>query len=395
MKRKSLNIGLFGYGFVGTGLYEVLQKTTALTAGISKICVKDRDKLRNLPASSFTFEKSDILNDPAINVVIELIDDADAAFEIVSEALKQKKAVITANKKMIAKHFKELIELQREYKTPLLYEGACCASIPIIRILEEYYDTDLLESVEGIINGSTNYILTKTMEENISYKQALIQAQEKGYAENNPSLDTQGFDAKFKLLILLVHSFGLLVTPEEIFNLGIDKLGKLEFQFAREKNYKIKLIARAYRDQDSNIIAFVLPMFIGSDDRLFGIDDVYNGIQTKTSFADIHFFSGKGAGAFPTASAVLSDLSALTYDYKYEYKKLRQISGIQLSNDVTMKIMLRFKKADADVLRKHFEKIEEFYENGQSAYIIGNLRLNSIKEIISMPDGENSIVAFG
>ena len=150
------------------------------------------------------------------------------------------KSVVTANKKMIADHFAELLQLQKEFDVPLLYEAACCASIPIIRNLEEYYDNDLLESIEGIVNGSTNYILTKTSDEHISYADALLEASQKGYVETNPILDTGGFDAKFKLLILIAHAFGIVAKPEEIFNIGIDRLGDLELKYAREKGLKIK-----------------------------------------------------------------------------------------------------------------------------------------------------------
>jgi homoserine dehydrogenase len=162
VSRKKLTVGLFGFGCVGYGLYEVLEKTAGLKANIKWICVKDKNKSRQIPMNRFTFDADDILNDDEINTVVELIDDADAAFEIVKAALKKGKAVVTANKKMIADHFTELLQLQKQYDVPLLYEAACCASIPIIRNLEEYYDNDLLESIEGIVNGSTNYILTKT-----------------------------------------------------------------------------------------------------------------------------------------------------------------------------------------------------------------------------------------
>jgi homoserine dehydrogenase len=394
MTRKKLTIGLFGFGCVGKGLYDVLEKTPGLKTNIKKICVKDQLKSRPIPIEHFTFDKSDVLNDPEINVIVELIDDADAAFEIVSEALKKGIAVVTANKKMIAEHFTELLELQKTYNAPLLYEAACCASIPIIRNLEEYYDTDLLESVEGIVNGSTNYILTKTFEENISYEEALGQAQEKGYAESNPILDTGGFDAKYKLLILLAHSFGIIVKPEEIFNLGIDRIGNLELKYAKEKGFKIKLVAQAYRNEEGKITAFVFPKFIHSNEKLFSVDDVYNGVQTKTSFADTQFFVGKGAGAYPTASAVLSDLSALTYDYRYEYKKFHQNNELQLSELVTLKILLRHKKSAAEELKLKFIDVEEIYLNGEAGYMIGRMELSDIKEIVGQAHGKNSFVLF-
>lgn len=381
MSRKKLNIGLFGFGCVGFGLYEVLQKTPGLKADIRKICVKNQNKPREIGAENFTFDKNDIFNDPEINVIVELIDDADAAYEIVTTALKSGKAVVSANKKMIAEHFEELLELQRKHNVPLLYEAACCASMPIIRNLEEYYDNDLLESIQGIVNGSTNYILTKTFKENLSYEEALKEAQEKGFAESNPILDTGGFDAKYKLLILLAHSFGYIARPEDLLNIGINNIGGLELKYAREKGLKIKLVAQAFKNTDGNITAFVIPKFVDSNDRLFNVDDVFNGVITKTSFADEQFFVGKGAGAHPTASAVLSDISALSYDYQYEYKKIAQQEDYSLSDDVNLKVFLRHQIEDAVTLKKHFSAIDESYLNHESGYITGTISLENLRNI--------------
>lgn len=392
MSRKNLNIGLFGFGCVGLGLYEVLQKTPGLKATISNICVKDKDKKRAIGKENFTFDKNDILDDESINVVVELIDDADAAFEIVSAALKKGKAVVSANKKMIAEHFNELLELQKEYNVPLLYEAACCASMPIIRNLEEYYDNDLLESIEGIVNGSTNYILTKTFSENLSYDEALLQAQEKGFAESNPILDTGGFDAKYKLLILLAHSFGFVAKPKDIFNIGIDNIGELELKYAKEKNLKIKLVAQAFKGADGNLSAFVIPKFVTPDDRLYNVDDVFNGIITKTSFADTHFFVGRGAGSLPTASAVLSDISALSYDYRYEYKKIYREENVSLTNDAQLKVLLRHKKDDAAALKHYFDEVEESYNNHEAGYITGVISLKNLIAIHAGNTGDRSFI---
>lgn len=394
MSRKKLTIGLFGFGCVGFGLYEVLQRTPGLKANIKHICVKDKNKKREIGAEHFTFDKYDILNDDEVNTVVELIDDADAAFEIVKEALKRGKAVVTANKKMIAEHFSELLELQRKYDVPLLYEAACCASIPIIRNLEEYYDNDLLESIEGIVNGSTNYILTKTCEENISYEAALLDAQQKGFVETNPLMDTGGFDAKFKLLILIAHAFGVVTKPDEIFNIGIDKLGELELNYAREKGLKIKLVAYAEKTSDGKIKAFVLPKFIEKTDKLFSVDDVFNGVKTKSYFSDTQFFVGKGAGAYPTASAVLSDISALSYDYRYEYKKLNQTETLEVDDAVFLKIFLRHDLASAIALRNYFEEVHESYINQESGFIIGTISLKSLKEIVAGNEENFSVVLF-
>jgi homoserine dehydrogenase len=381
MAKKKLTIGLFGFGCVGFGLYEVLQKTPGLKANIKTICVKDRDKPRPIGAEHFTFNPSDILFDPDINVVVELIDDADAAFQIVSLALENGKAVVSANKKMIAEHFAELLALQEKHDVPLLYEAACCASLPIIRNLEEYYDNDLLQSIEGIVNGSTNYILTKTASENISYDQALKQAQDQGFAESNPVLDTGGFDAKYKLLILLAHAFGHIAKPEDLLNIGIDQLGGTEFNYAREKGLKIKLVAHAFKNIDGKVSAFVLPKFVDSEKRLFAVDDVFNGVVTKTSFADEQFFVGKGAGAHPTASAVLSDISALGYNYKYEYKKIRQQEPAVFSDDVNLRVLLRHEPEDVNELKSHFDSIDESYLNCDTGYLTGTIALKKLKTI--------------
>lgn len=394
MSRKNLTLGLFGFGCVGHGLYEVLQKTPGLQTRIKRICVKDRTKPRTLPASHFTFNKHDLLDDEEINVVVELIDDSQAAFEIVSAALKKGKAVVSANKKMIAEHFTELLALQKKYKVPLLYEGACCASIPIIRNLEEYYDNDLLESIEGIVNGSTNYILTKTAEENISYQEALEDAQRKGYAETNPLLDTGGFDAKYKLLILMAHAFGLVVQPDQIFNLGIDALGELELNYAREKGFKIKLVAHAERTETGKIVSYVFPKFIEKTDKLFSVDDVFNGIKTKSCFSDIQFFSGKGAGAYPTASAVISDISALTYDYRYEYKKLGSSDELEKDEHILLKILLRHSYTEAASLKKFFISVEESFQSQETGYLVGVITLQQLKRIAARKSTSCSFVLF-
>lgn len=394
MQRKSLNIGLFGFGCVGYGLYQVLEKTPTLKTAIKNICVKNPDKKREISESHFTFDKNDLLNDDEINVIVELIDDADAAFEIVSTALKRGKAVVTANKKMIAEHLEELLELQAIYNVPLLYEAACCASIPIIRNLEEYYDNDLLESIEGIINGSTNYILTKTFEEGIGYSEALEKAQELGYAESNPILDTGGYDAKYKLIILILHAFGVKTKPDEIFNLGIDRLGELELNYAREKSLKIKLIAQAYKTVHGDIAAFVIPTFVSKTEKLFTVDDVFNGIITKTAFADTQFFVGKGAGAYPTASAVLSDISALSYDYRYEYKKLNNSEIILSYENLYARILLRHNTENQSEIELYFEEIHEKYANQSLGYVIGILSFAKLHDLILCHQESVSAILF-
>ncbi len=389
---KKLTIGLFGYGVVGTGLYDVLHKSKTVDATIKKIVVKHKDKPRNISSEHFHFDKNEILNDDEINVVVELIDDADAAYEIVTTALKKGKAVVSANKKLIAEHFEELYELQQKYNVPFLYEAAVCGSIPIIRNLEEYYNNDFLQSIQGIVNGSTNYILTKTFQDNLSYDEALEEAQEKGYAESNPILDTGGFDARSKLQILLAHSFGIKTVPEDVFNVGIQNLGDLEIKFAKEKNLQIKLLAYAQKRNDNEVAALVIPKFVKSTDTFSTVNDVFNGVKVQTAFADKQFFYGRGAGSLPTASAVLSDISALAYDYRYEYKKITNSENLKLTEDFNLKVLFRHPAKDADKFETYFINIEEYYGNKEQGYFVGDISFKNLKEIFSQNSEEVSFV---
>src|SRR5215204_3777081 len=356
---KRLTIGLFGFGVVGEGIYQVLQQIPSLNASIKKVCIKHPEKKRNADPGLFTTDYNEILNDIDINLIIELIDDADEAYKIVTTALTKKKSVVSANKKMIAEHLAELIFLQQEHDVSFLYEAAVCGSIPIIRNLEEYYDNDLLQSISGIVNGSTNYILTK-IGEGLSYKDALLQAQQLGFAESNPSLDVEGIDAVNKLTILLTHAYGIVEHPDNIVFNGIQNIQGTDAVVAREKHYEIKLVGQAKKLINGKVAAFVLPQFIKQDDHLAFVKNEYNGVVIESGFADKQFFYGKGAGSFPTASAVLSDLSALRYQYKYEYKKLYHHTPNELTNDFYVRVYVSFDDLDA-IPHDRFEWIEEWY----------------------------------
>ncbi len=233
---------------------------------------------------------------------------------------------------MIAEHLSELLELQQTTGQPFLYEAAACASIPV-RNLEEYYDNDLLHSIKAIVNGSTNFILTKMFEEKLDFKQALILAQQLGFAESNPTLDVEGFDAVNKWTFLLTHAYGILDKPGDIVFTGIQNVQAGDAAVAKEKGYHIKLVAQAQKLLNGKVAAFVLPQFIKGDDHLAFVRNEYNGVVIESGFADKQFFYGKGAGSFPTASAVLSDISALRYQYRYEYKKLYHHKPNELTHD--------------------------------------------------------------
>lgn len=376
MSKKYTSIGLFGFGCVGSGLYEVFQQTPTLQAGIKKICVKNPDKKRTLPTSYFTFNKADILNDETINVVVELINDADAAYDIVKEALSRGKHVVTANKKLLANHFKELVDLARQNQVSLLYEAAVGGSIPIIRTLEEYYNNDTLEQIEGILNGTTNYILSKTLLEEKSYDEVLKQAQQLGFAESNPTMDVQAFDPKFKLIILVAHAFGVILRPEDVFNYGIEQVSTNDILFAKQRNLAIKLIATA-SIIDGGVKAFVLPKYVKQSESFYAVNNEFNAVQVSAAFSDKQLLTGKGAGSFPTAAAVLSDIAALRYEYTYEYHKLKSGNKLNIDNDVLVNIYLRYK--DSSVFEQlEFETVSEEYRSESYKYIIGSIKLSAL-----------------
>jgi homoserine dehydrogenase len=339
-----LNIGLFGFGVVGQGLYQVLEKTPTLQASISKICIKNATKKRNAPDSLFTTKKEDLLHDDKINVIVEVIDDADAAYEIVATALQNGKHVVSASKKMLAHHLRDLLLLQESSQGSLLYEAAACASIPVIRNLEEYYDNDLLHSMNAIINGSTNYILSKMLEDGLSFETALAQAQHAGFAESEPSLDILGIDAANKWSLILTHAYGIIVSPNELLFHGIQNITEDDAVFATRQHASIKLIAHAAKTNNGNILAYVLPKLVPDVDIMSYVKNEYNGVVIESSFADKQFFYGKGAGSFPTASAVLSDIAALRYNYKYEYKKMKQNNVVRLADEYLLPVYIRYKK---------------------------------------------------
>jgi homoserine dehydrogenase len=374
---KKLKIGLFGFGCVGQGLHYVLNNSTGFKADIVKIAVKDRTKKRTVNADLITFDKWEILDNPEIDIVVELIDDATEAFNIVSEALRRGKHVVTANKKMLALHLEELYKLQQENNVSLLYEASACGSIPIIRTLEEYFDNEDLEKVSGIFNGTTNYILTKTISEKLTYAEALQQAQEQGFAETDPTNDVKGYDPKFKAIIIALHAFGLIIRPEEVLNLGITTLHANDINYAAEKGYKIKLTPVIQRVDGNRISIFVAPRFIKANNHLYNVDNEFNGVIVEGRFSGEQFLQGKGAGSYPTGAAVLSDISALSYGYKYEFKKYAQKKPPEFTNDVSLQVYFRY-NSEEDLQRFGFEEITEKYTGRDYNYIIGKLSLQQI-----------------
>ena len=379
MNGKKLNIGLFGFGTVGSGLYDVLKRIGSKNVEIKRICVRDLNKQRGIDAE-FTNNADDIFNDPDINFIVELIDDADAAYDIVKRALKMELPVVSGNKKMLAHHIEELIELQARYNVALLYDASACGSIPVIRNLEEYYDNDLLTSVKGILNGSSNFILSKIFNEKMSYADALKLAQDLGFAESNPSLDIDGWDSLFKLIIITIHAFGLYVPPQDIFTYGISNMNDNDIRFANEKERRFKLVAHVEKLADNKLIMSVMPQLISRNKYIYSVEDEFNGVVIKGLFYDKQFMFGRGAGGYPTGSAVLSDITACLYDYKYEYKKRNDSQLPTYSTDHSFRVYYRYSDyADLDLIK--FDSVSENYISDDFKYVVGTVSLRELHKI--------------
>lgn len=391
MNGKKLNIGLFGFGTVGRGLYDVLQRIGTKNVEIKRICVRDISKPRAVEAD-FTDKADDIFNDPDINFIVELIDDAEAAYTIVKRALQSRLPVVSGNKKMLAYHIEELIALQSQYNVALLYDASACGSIPVIRNLEEYYDNDLLTSVKGILNGSSNFILSKIFNEKMSYADALKLAQDLGFAESNPTLDIDGWDSLFKLIIITVHAFGLYVAPEKIFTYGISNMNDDDIRFANEKERRFKLVAHVEKIAGNRLIMCVMPQLISRNKYIFSVEDEFNGVVIKGLFYDKQFMFGRGAGGYPTGSAVLSDITACLYDYKYEYKKRNDSQLPEFTNDHYFRVYYRYAN-DSDLALIPFESISEKYSSDSYKYVVGRASLDALHDVQEQLRRRNVFIA--
>lgn len=373
-----LKIGLIGFGCVGEGLYEVLERSQLLNAEIKRIVVKDKNKDRSLPKEQFEYDIDAVINDPEINVVVELIDDAEVALQIAKRSFANGKHVVSANKKLIAEHLEDLIESARDEGVSFLYEAAVAGSIPIIRNLEEYYNNDSLTSVKGILNGTSNYILSRT-NEGESYEKALRDAQAKGFAESDPTLDVYGFDAKYKTTLLIKHAFGLTVRPEELVNIGVTNINSGTTAYGQTQGWNIKLVGRIEKLGDQ-LISFVAPHFVAPGSPLYNVRDEFNAVTVKGLFADEQQFYGKGAGAYPTASAVLSDISALLYDYQYEYKKEQQNAVSGLTNQFYLKVFLGSEEIE-NLDQVQLIRNDEVFISDKFSYRIGWIEFSELQKL--------------
>lgn len=379
MDNKQINIGLFGFGTVGKGLYDVLKKIQPENVSIVKVCVRNVAKhSAEAPELEFTSNADDIFTDTRINFIVELIDDAEAAYGIVKRALQAKIPVVSGNKKMLARHIQEMIQLQRDNDTALLYDASACGSIPVIRNLEEYYDNDLLISVKGILNGSSNFILSKIFNEGMNYAEALKLAQDLGFAESDPTLDIGGWDSLFKLIIITIHAFGVYVEPEQIFTFGIGNMNEHDIQFAHEKRRRVKLVGWAEKVDEDKLVLSVMPHLLSKQKYIYSVEDEFNGVVIKGLFYYKQFMFGQGAGGFPTGSAVLSDITAQLYDYRYQYKKLESPHQLHFTNDYKVRIYYRY-DSPATLNLLEFSTIHESYYSDTYKYVVGDIELSQLQ----------------
>lgn len=395
-----IKVALFGFGCVGQGLYDVLNHSEVLQADIRRICVKDPAKKRSVDMSLITYDKNDILERKDLDVVVEMINDTDEAFAIVKKAMQNGTSVVSASKKMLATYFDQLYKLQEENNVALIYEGSAGGSIPIIRTLEEYYDNELLSSLRGILNGTTNYIVTRMELESKDYDEVLKDAQTNGFAEIDPWLDVAGFDTLYKICLLSVHAFGIILKPEEVLTLGIQNITFNDIRYAREKGLRIKLIASAAKAGDKFRV-YVMPRFVRPDDELYKIMYEYNAIEVEGAFSCKQTFTGKGAGSHPTGSAVLSDISALTYNYRYAYKKLRKLKKAMngnydpsklLDKDFTIKVYIRFSER-SELEGIDIRHIEEEYRSPGMNFIIADVGFESLYKLKGNRDSKLFVCA--
>lgn len=308
-----INISVLGYGTVGAGVVEVLntnRDSINKRAG-QEINVKYVLDLRDFPGdpieSKLVHDYNIISNDPDIQIIVETMGGVHPAYEFVKDALEKGKSVCTSNKELVAKHGAELLKIAKAKHVNFLFEASVGGGIPIIRPLNQSLTADEIEEITGILNGTTNYILTKMTNEGLDFDTVLKDAQDKGYAEKNPEADVEGYDACRKIAILTSLAYGMQVDFEDIYTEGITKITDKDIKYAKALNASIKIFGTS-KKLNNKVFAMVAPMMINGDSPLYSVNDVFNGIFVKGNLLGNVMFYGKGAGKLPTASAVVSDV---------------------------------------------------------------------------------------
>ena len=317
-----VNVAILGYGTVGSGVAEVLTKNGGLIdqRADELIRLKYILDVRDFPDSPyrdrFVKDFSVIEQDPEVNIVVETIGGATIALDFTTRALKAGKSVVTSNKELVATHGYELLQLAHKNGCSYLFEASVGGGIPILRPLTSCLAANELTQVTGILNGTTNYILTRMIKAGLTFDQALKEAQDNGYAEKDPTADVDGHDACRKICILAALAFGEHVYPDQVPTQGIRGVTLEDVAYADSRGYKIKLLGRAIRQPGGKVCAFVAPHLVPGENPLAGVEDVFNAIAvTGNAIGDVMFY-GRGAGKLPTASAVVADVIDIAKDLK-------------------------------------------------------------------------------
>lgn len=338
-------IGIIGLGTVGSGVFKTLKNFSNIE--IVKISVKNIDKPRNiegLDKSLLTENSMDIVNNPDIDVVVELMGGVNPAYELLTEAIKNGKHIVTANKELLAKHGEDLFTLAEKHNKVILYEAAIAGGIPLIMPIKTILAGNKINKIHAILNGTTNYILTKMDTDGVSYEEVLKEAQELGYAETDPTGDVEGFDAAYKITTLATIAFGKRVKIENVYREGITKIRKEDMAKANELGYKIKLIATATIDEQDRADVRVHPMLVSKNASLAHINYVTNAIEITGNPVGTVVLSGAGAGEFPTASSVVGDILAINSEINKNEYILPMMRCRHESNAIPVKIEDTFNK---------------------------------------------------
>lgn len=384
-------VAVMGYGTVGSGVVEVIstnQASIAKRAG-EDVMVKYVLDLRDFPGSPvediLVKDVNVIINDPEIDVVVETMGGLHPAYEFVKSSLEAGKSVCTSNKELVAKFGAELLKLARENNVNFLFEASVGGGIPIIRPLKSSLTADEIEEITGILNGTTNYILTKMRDNGSDFDEVLKEAQELGYAERNPEADVEGYDACRKIAILTSLAYGRQVDFEDIYTEGITKITAEDFRYADKINATIKIVGTS-KLVNGKVSAMVAPVMIKSNNPLYGVDDVFNGIFVRGNMLGDVMFYGKGAGKLPTASAVVSDVVEAVKQKGTNIMTIWSADKQEILpfDEAEHRFFVRVKEADGIV-----EHIESVFDeditpidvgiSGESAFITGVLKESDFK----------------
>ena len=385
-----VNVAVLGYGTIGSGVVEVLQTNTEVIAQRAgeEIAVKYILDLRDFPgdpnADKIVHDYDIIDKDEDVQVVVECMGGVEPAYTFVKRALLNGRSVATSNKELVAKHGAELIAIAHEKNINFLFEASVGGGIPIIRPLVQCLTADVIEEVSGILNGTTNYMLTRMKEEGISFEEALKEAQEKGYAELHPEADVEGYDACRKIAILSSLAFGQQVDFEDIYTEGITSITTEDIRYATAMNKSIKLLGNSWR-VDGKIYAMVCPILLDNAHPLSGVNDVFNAIFVRGNMVDETMFYGKGAGKLPTASAVAADVVDCVKHTGKNIKILWNPEKLTLSDlgDFERQYFVRMPAdAEAKAITAAFGAVEMVSVEGinEKAFITGVMKESAFNE---------------